>query len=178
MIPDMSSGNIVGYELEFSPVVTYSQIHPTLTATVSGLSPGTKYQFRVAAVTAEGRQPFSDNIYHNTTSKFSGIHLCDQIYQNECCTCTVSFDGYNNRCQCISGWPVVPVQPWSRFISELYLSRIGCSRFTPASRFPWLWVKTLYRPSLLCMPLSAKLINEIMIMMNDSIYQCQKFVTV
>ena len=93
MIPDMSNGNITGYELEFSPVVSYSQIHPTLTATVSGLSPGTKYQFRVAAVTAEGRQPFSDIIYHNTASKFSRVHyvhICAQIFQNECYTCAVS----------------------------------------------------------------------------------------
>ena len=33
-----------------------------------------------------------------------------------------------------------------------------------ASRFPWLQVSTLYRPSLLCMPFSAKQINEIIIM--------------
>ena len=43
------------------------------------------------------------------------------------------------------------------------MSRIGCSRFFFASRFPWLRVSNLYRPSLLCMPFSAKLINEIMI---------------
>ena len=36
-----------------------------------------------------------------------------------------------------------------------------------ASRFLWLWVSTSYRPSLLCMLFSAKLINEI-INDNDS----------
>ena len=42
-----------------------------------------------------------------------------------------------------------------------HLSRISCSKFPFASRFPWLWVNTLYRLCLLCTPCSAELVNEI-----------------
>ena len=76
MIPDMPNGNITKYQLECSPEVTYSQTHHSFTGEMSGLYPGTKYRFRVAAITEEGEcGPFSNIVYHNTASKFSGIHM-------------------------------------------------------------------------------------------------------
>ena len=68
-IPDKYNGNIIGYQLEYSPKLPYTETHLALTGTVSGLSSGTEYQFRVAAITEEGCGPFSDIIYHNTASK-------------------------------------------------------------------------------------------------------------
>ena len=60
-------------------------------------------------------------------------------------------------------WPVCsssPVRPWNRLFSLHYLSRIGCSRFSPLLLGS---LDYLYRPSLLCTPSSAQLGNEIAI---------------
>ena len=76
----------------------------------------------------------------------------------------VASPGLTTKCGAwtVSGWSVVSVQPWSRFFCTVcpILVVVG-SPF--ASRFLWLWVSTLYRPSLLCMQSSAKLVNEIRI---------------
>ena len=69
MVPRMSNGAITGYQLEYRPTgdESYSsQALSLLTGTVTGLSPSTEYQFRVAAVTVSGRGPYSDTVYCST----------------------------------------------------------------------------------------------------------------
>jgi len=72
--PNMSNGIITQYDVEFKKThgLLYDRLLPFgigLEATITGLSPNTTYQFRVAAVTAVGRGPYTDVLNQATTCK-------------------------------------------------------------------------------------------------------------
>jgi len=84
MRPNPPNGIIIGYQLEYriSYDSQFTLLLPSnneLTRTVTGLSPNTEYQFRVAAVTAVGRGPYTDIVTQNTTSEFSRIYFTLQM---------------------------------------------------------------------------------------------------
>jgi len=73
MTPDPANGIITNYQLEYrstpnSPFITL--VNSTeLTYRVTGLSPQTGYEFRVAAYTRVGMGPYTNTIQATTTSK-------------------------------------------------------------------------------------------------------------
>ena len=75
MGPSMENGMILTYQLEYGPVdddrrFELSQNFTSLSATVTGLSSSTEYEFRVAAFTRVGSGPYSNTVVSITTSKF------------------------------------------------------------------------------------------------------------
>ena len=74
MEPDMPNGVITRYQVEyrmaFSDDSFVSQNATSLTYIVTGLSPFTEYEFRVAAATRVGLGPYSGVVATFTTGKF------------------------------------------------------------------------------------------------------------
>jgi len=84
MRPNPPNGIIIGYQLEYriSYDLPFSLLSPSnneLTRTVTGLTPNTEYQFRVAATTVVGRGPYTDVVTQNTSSEFSRIYCTLQM---------------------------------------------------------------------------------------------------
>lgn len=73
MMPDSSDGDIIHYRVEYRPKLPCSKRTKSLSNTVTGLLPNTKYEFRVAAVTAKGCGPYSDTVCLSTISKFTSF---------------------------------------------------------------------------------------------------------
>ena len=69
----MLNGIITGYQVQYRLTSTHqnfvSQNTTSLTYTVTGLSPFTGYDFRVAAATREGLGPVTDVVVNFTTGK-------------------------------------------------------------------------------------------------------------
>ena len=74
MEPDMPNGIITRYQVEYRAAFTdqlfVSQNTTSLTYTVTGLSPFTEYEVRVAAATRVGLGPVTDVVSIFTTGKF------------------------------------------------------------------------------------------------------------
>ena len=74
MEPDMPNGIIASYQVQyrvaFSSQLFVSQNTTSLTYTVTGLSPFTEYDVRVAAATRVGLGPVTDVVVTFTTGKF------------------------------------------------------------------------------------------------------------
>ena len=71
----MRNGIILRYDLEFKEAndPLFTRRFPSATRRsyrIEGLSPGTTYVFRIAAVTVVGRGPFTTNMTNTTLSKF------------------------------------------------------------------------------------------------------------
>ena len=76
MDPDMPNGVITRYQVEYRAAFTnqpFVSLNATsLTYMVTGLSPFTVYDFRVAAATRVGLGPYTDVVTIFTTGKFPG----------------------------------------------------------------------------------------------------------
>ena len=74
MEPDMPNGVITRYQIEIRASFTnqslVSQNTTSLTYTVTGLSPYTQYDFRVAAATRVGLGPYTSTITKSVTGKY------------------------------------------------------------------------------------------------------------
>ena len=77
MEPDMPNGVITRYQVQYRVAFTDGQTFVSLNSTsmtyvVTGLSPFTAYNFRVAAATREGLGPYTGVVTNFTTGKFPG----------------------------------------------------------------------------------------------------------
>ena len=76
MPPDIPNGIIIDYHLQYRRANSSSlyyillPIDNQLTRTVTGLSPSTDYDFRVAATTVVGRGFYTDLVTNRTLGKF------------------------------------------------------------------------------------------------------------
>ena len=75
VVPNMPNGILLRYDLEHREVgdPLFNRNFPSASQqsyTITGLTPNTTYQFRVAAVTIVGRGPYSRNFTYSTLSKF------------------------------------------------------------------------------------------------------------
>ena len=75
--PSEPNGIIIRYDLEYIKPgdILFTRLFPfnntDLTRTITGLSPGTTYLIRVAAVTVVGRGPYAGNVTEITGCKFT-----------------------------------------------------------------------------------------------------------
>ena len=79
--PNPSDVPITGYEVEYRKrgeefkKVEKSLTHEDLTCEVTGLVANTEYQFRVAAINAAGRGPFTDVVTQLTSKSLYEVHI-------------------------------------------------------------------------------------------------------
>ena len=102
MEPDMPNGIIMDYHLQYRIANSGSRyyilfpIDDQLTRMVTGLSPTTEYEFRVAATTIVGRGNYTSVITATTLSEFTIMLIILYMHINVCMYMHMKVSTYKN----------------------------------------------------------------------------------